>query len=43
MSDLTCLTLSSALDGLANKDFSSVELTEAFISRIDAVNPQLNA
>ncbi len=43
MSDLTRLTLRSALDGLANKDFSSVELTEAFISRIDAVNPQLNA
>ena len=43
MTDLTRLTLGAALDGLANKDFSSVELTSAFIARIEAVNPQLNA
>ena len=43
MTDLTRLTLGAALDGLANKDFSSVELTSAFIARIEAVNPHLNA
>jgi len=43
MSELTRLTLKAALDGLENKDFSSVELTEAFVRRIEAVNPQLNA
>jgi len=31
MSDLTKLTLSDALDGMAKGDFSSVELTEAHI------------
>jgi aspartyl-tRNA(Asn)/glutamyl-tRNA(Gln) amidotransferase subunit A len=43
MTDLTRLTLKAALDGLERKDFSSVELTSAFIERIDALNPQLNA
>jgi len=43
MSDLTQLTLTDALDGLAAKSFSSVELTEAFIAAIDAANPALNA
>ncbi|MGA1341793.1 MAG: Asp-tRNA(Asn)/Glu-tRNA(Gln) amidotransferase subunit GatA [Hyphomonas sp.] len=35
MSDLTALTLAGALDGLASKQFSSVELTEAFIAAIE--------
>ncbi|MEM9669480.1 MAG: Asp-tRNA(Asn)/Glu-tRNA(Gln) amidotransferase subunit GatA [Pseudomonadota bacterium] len=43
MSDLTKLTLAGALEGLADKTFSSRELTEAFISAIEAANPQLNA
>ncbi|MEM7662051.1 MAG: Asp-tRNA(Asn)/Glu-tRNA(Gln) amidotransferase subunit GatA [Pseudomonadota bacterium] len=43
MSDLTQLTLASALDGLENKTFSSRELTEAFIAAVEAANPQLNA
>jgi len=33
MSDLTKLTLSDALDGMAKGDFSSVELTEAHIAK----------
>ena len=31
MSDLTKLTIAQALDGLKNKEFSSVELTSAYI------------
>ena len=40
---LTKLTLKGALDGLKAKDFSSLELTEAFIGAIEAANPALNA
>jgi aspartyl-tRNA(Asn)/glutamyl-tRNA(Gln) amidotransferase subunit A len=43
MSDLTTLTLSAALDGLSKKQFSSVELTDAFLSAIEKANPRLNA
>ncbi len=43
MSDLTNLTLSDALSGLAAKQFSSVELTDAFLGAIDKANPHLNA
>ena len=43
MSDLTKLTLKSALDGLKAKDFSSEEITRAFLSNIEAANPTLNA
>ncbi|MEM9738587.1 MAG: Asp-tRNA(Asn)/Glu-tRNA(Gln) amidotransferase subunit GatA [Pseudomonadota bacterium] len=43
MSDLTQLTLCDALEGLAKKTFSSVELTQAFIDAIDAANASLNA
>ncbi|MEM1150804.1 MAG: amidase family protein, partial [Pseudomonadota bacterium] len=43
MSDLTQLTLSDALDGLAAKSFSSAELTQAFVDAIEAANPTLNA
>ena len=42
-SDLTRLTLKSAVDGLKAKQFSSSELTEAFISAIETANPALNA
>lgn len=43
MSDLTRLTLSAAVKGLKNRTFSSIELTEAFLARIEAANPSLNA
>ncbi len=43
MSDLTKLTLKAAIDGLRAKDFSSVELTGAFIGAIEQANPRLNA
>jgi aspartyl-tRNA(Asn)/glutamyl-tRNA(Gln) amidotransferase subunit A len=43
MTDLTSLTLAQALDGLEKKQFSSAELTDAFIGAIDAANPKLNA
>ena len=40
---LTDLTLAQARDGLRARDFSAVELTEAYLSAIAAVNPRLNA
>jgi aspartyl-tRNA(Asn)/glutamyl-tRNA(Gln) amidotransferase subunit A len=43
MTDLTKLTIASARDGLAAKQFSSVELTGAFNKAIEAANPALNA
>lgn len=43
MSDLTKLTVSEARDGLKAKDFSAAELTDAFISAIEAGNEALNA
>jgi aspartyl-tRNA(Asn)/glutamyl-tRNA(Gln) amidotransferase subunit A len=43
MTDLTSLTLTDALDGLASKQFSSREITDAFLSAIDQANPHLNA
>lgn len=43
MTDLTKLTLADAVDGLKAKTFSSEELTQAFLTRIEASNPTLNA
>jgi aspartyl-tRNA(Asn)/glutamyl-tRNA(Gln) amidotransferase subunit A len=43
VTDLTKLTLEQARDGLAKKDFSSVELTQAFLDAIEAGNRALNA
>jgi aspartyl-tRNA(Asn)/glutamyl-tRNA(Gln) amidotransferase subunit A len=43
MSDPTTLTLADALDGLAKKELSSAELTDAFLAAIDRANPSLNA
>jgi len=43
MTDLTQLTLSAALDGMAKKQFSSTEITEAFLAAIEQANPHLNA
>ncbi|MBP2161672.1 MULTISPECIES: Asp-tRNA(Asn)/Glu-tRNA(Gln) amidotransferase subunit GatA [Asticcacaulis] len=43
MSDLTKMTLKAAVDGLKAKQFSSAELTDAFIGAIETANPALNA
>ncbi|WP_417232843.1 Asp-tRNA(Asn)/Glu-tRNA(Gln) amidotransferase subunit GatA [Brevundimonas sp.] len=43
MSDLTKLTLKAAVDGLKAKQFSSEELTTAFLTSIEVANPTLNA
>jgi aspartyl-tRNA(Asn)/glutamyl-tRNA(Gln) amidotransferase subunit A len=43
MSFLPELTIAAALDGLAAKDFSAVELTRAHIDAIASLEPQLNA
>jgi aspartyl-tRNA(Asn)/glutamyl-tRNA(Gln) amidotransferase subunit A len=43
MSELTRLTLSDALAGLAARRFSSREITDAFLNAIDKANPHLNA
>jgi len=43
MTDLTKLTIAEAREGLKNKDYSSLELTDAFLSNIEAANAQLNA
>ena len=43
MTDLTKLTLSEARDGLTRKQFTSTELTRAFIAAIDTGNAALNA
>jgi aspartyl-tRNA(Asn)/glutamyl-tRNA(Gln) amidotransferase subunit A len=43
MTDLTRLTISEARAKLRAKEFTASELTEAYLSAIDAANPQLNA
>ncbi len=43
MSELTALTLTSALDGLEAKTFSAVELAQAHLHAIASANPALNA
>lgn len=43
MSSLNTLSLTAAHDGLSRKAFTSVELTEACLSRITARNPEINA
>ena len=43
MTDLTKLTLAAARKGLKAKDFTSLELTEAYLKAIDEANPKLNA
>src|SRR5438270_888852 len=42
MSDLTSLTLKAALDGLADKSFSAVEITQAHVEAVAAAKA-LNA
>jgi aspartyl-tRNA(Asn)/glutamyl-tRNA(Gln) amidotransferase subunit A len=43
MTDLTSLTLALALAGMEKKQFSSAEITDAFLNAIDKANPHLNA
>ena len=43
MTDLTSLTLAEALDGMEKKQFSSLEITDAFLNAIDKANSHLNA
>lgn len=43
MTELTRLTLSEARTKLRNKEITSRDLTEAFLSSIEEVNPHLNA
>ncbi|MEO1188628.1 MAG: Asp-tRNA(Asn)/Glu-tRNA(Gln) amidotransferase subunit GatA [Pseudomonadota bacterium] len=43
MSELTTLSLTEALEGLEQRTFSAVELTQAFIDTIEASNGALNA
>ncbi|GAB2183624.1 Asp-tRNA(Asn)/Glu-tRNA(Gln) amidotransferase subunit GatA [Roseibium sp. LAB1] len=43
MTDLTKLTIAEAREGLKNKDYTSLELTEAFIKNIETANEKLNA
>ena len=42
-SDLITLTISEIADALRNKGFSCVELAEGYLSRIERLNPELNA
>lgn len=41
--DVTTLTLAQAAQALAAREISSQELTRAFLTRIEALNPDLNA
>jgi aspartyl-tRNA(Asn)/glutamyl-tRNA(Gln) amidotransferase subunit A len=43
LTDLTRLTLAAARAGLKSKDFTSLELTDAYLKAIEAANPKLNA
>ena len=43
MSDLTALTIAEIRDGLAGRDFSAGELTEAYVAAIESANGALNA
>ena len=43
MNDLTKLTLAAARKGLKQKNFSSTELTRAYLAAIEVANPKLNA
>jgi len=43
VSDLTKLSLAAARDGLKTRDFTSLEVTEAYLKAIEDANPRLNA
>jgi aspartyl-tRNA(Asn)/glutamyl-tRNA(Gln) amidotransferase subunit A len=43
MTDLTALTIAGIREGLAKREFSALELTDAYLAAIEAANPLLNA
>src|SRR5687767_404117 len=43
MDDLTLLTIAEAADRIARREVSPLELTEAYLDRIERLNPSLNA
>ena len=43
MTDLTILTITEAHNGLKNKEFTSVDLTKAYLKKIKELNGELNA
>ena len=43
MTDLTSLTIAEAREKLKAKEFSALELTDAYLSAIDTANGALNA
>ncbi len=43
MTDLTSLTIAAIREGLAKREFSALELTEAYLAAIEAANAALNA
>jgi len=43
MTDLTTLTIAQARDGLRDKNFTALELTNAYLGAIEAANDKLNA
>ena len=43
MAELTDLTITEALDKLGTRDISSVELTQAYLDRIEQLDPQIQA
>ena len=43
MTDLTKLSLTAIRDGLKAKDFTSLEVTDAYLGAIESANPKLNA
>jgi aspartyl-tRNA(Asn)/glutamyl-tRNA(Gln) amidotransferase subunit A len=43
VTDLTRLSLAAARDGLKTRQFTSTELTGAYLAAVDKANPQLNA
>ncbi|MEP3630326.1 MAG: Asp-tRNA(Asn)/Glu-tRNA(Gln) amidotransferase subunit GatA [Hyphomicrobiales bacterium] len=43
MTDLTKLSIADARTALSNKEFSAVELTDAYLSAIDGANDKINA
>jgi len=43
MTDLAALSVADIREGLAKRDFSALELTDAYLAAIEAANPFLNA
>ena len=43
MTDLTAFTIAEIREGLAKREFSALELTDAYLKAIEAANPLLNA